>query len=95
MSVINRTIKIHFIECGALHADGKSHVRGWAYIKGDDCYVCEDHYDLQLIAHEIGHCLGKRHTILPTTMNPSGVFRWFTNPLRSLLLIVNHWRNRP
>lgn len=31
----------------------------------------------RLIKHEIGHTLGKGHTLLPTIMNPSWLFRWF------------------
>lgn len=30
----------------------------------------------KLILHEIGHVLGKKHTWLPTLMNPTWVFRW-------------------
>ena len=95
MSAINRTIRVHIVKCEEIHDEIHRYARGWAYINGDDCYVCEDHYDLELIAHEVGHCLGKRHTILPTVMNFSGLFRWFTNPFKSLLLGIKHWRNKP
>jgi len=30
----------------------------------------------KLIKHEIGHVMGKKHTWLPTLMNPTWVFRW-------------------
>jgi len=30
----------------------------------------------KLIKHEIGHVLRKKHTWLPTLMNPTWVFRW-------------------
>jgi len=93
-----RKITIHFVPCEELatHLNGNipPYVRGYAYFDEDNCYVCEDHYDLALIAHEIGHCLGKDHSLLPSIMNASGAFRWFLNPFKSLLLIYKHWSKR-
>jgi len=33
--------------------------------------------DERLAAHEYGHALGKGHTMLPTTMNPTSSMRWY------------------
>ena len=59
---------------------------------GQTAYVCEDHHDLALIAHEVGHCLGRTHTWLPGIMNPTGALRMCTNWIGSVIKIIQHWR---
>lgn len=74
--------------------------RGYAVITGDEydsVYVCEKHFDLTLLAHECGHlraCGKKKHTLFPTTMNASGSFRWFCNPIKSTLQVIRHYKDR-
>lgn len=88
-------ITIHFIDCKTIHADlgvSCSPCRGYSY--GKDVFVCEDHYDLALIAHEVGHSLGETHSIWFGIMNPTGALRWFMNPLKAIWKILNHFRKR-
>jgi hypothetical protein len=75
--------------------------RGYCVYKSKDkdyaeVYCCEEHFDLSLLSHEFGHCIDGNgdHTLFPSIMNASGAFRWFCNPIKSLWLSLQHWRNR-
>jgi len=51
--------------------------RAWANINSNTIYLNQEHAnDDRLVLHEIGHIHGMPHTILPSIMNPVGVFRW-------------------
>lgn len=64
-----------------------SYSRGW--VVSHNITVCKDHYDLELIAHEIGHILGRKHTWLPFIMHPSGAFR-LSNIPSTIIKILRH-----
>jgi hypothetical protein len=96
-------VKIRFVSCEELHKmaieEGyPPYVRGWAKIKANEVIVCKEHFDGQLIGHEVLHTQvggGRGHTFLPTIMNPSGAFRWFGSPIRSIIKIIWHMRRKP
>ena len=89
-----KILKIHFKPCEEIEKDFKElfpkkdllsaiyRHTGRGYIKKDNIYVCEDHSDLILIAHEAGHSRffnNMKHSPFFGVMNASGAFRWFIN----------------
>lgn len=87
-------VTIRFIEHDEyMKVAPNSYSRGFVrlVVEQTEIVVCKDHYDLELIAHEIGHILGRKHTILPFIMNPSGAFRLSNIPSTIIKIIRHMW----
>lgn len=95
-------VTIRFVSCKTFHkmvTERKlpKHIRGWADPHTKEVFVCKEHFDGQLIGHEVLHTEAgglKGHTIFPFLMNPNGIFRWFGNPIISVIKTIQHMRRK-
>ena len=76
-------------------------IGGRGYARENEVFICKDHFDSQLIAHEVLHtdlCGNQRHPKKWQVwrwfgvMTPSGGFRWFVNIPKSAIQIIRHMR---
>lgn len=77
---------------------GLEYLRGFYIPVGSDgglVYIVKDcPGELALVAHEVGHVLGRKHTRWPGIMNFSGLFRWFANEPRDLKRLLTGLRGK-
>lgn len=86
VSVGDHVVHVHEVSAERLRAEKEA--RPWmretpywplarGFIDGTHVWVDATAWNKRaLIAHELGHAMGKGHTWLPTTMNPCGCLRW-------------------